>query len=86
MIWGILLYYLWIVVVLFLLYLLWKCAYKDRSFERKHTYPMWMYIIGVISSIIPAVNLIIGCVLIFYIGAEIADRDLYIKHWLFKEI
>ena len=85
MICGILFYYLWIIIVWFLLYLLLRCAYEDKEFEDKAKYPIWLYILCLIASLVPGANLIAGICLFIYIVASVNERDLYIKHWLFKK-
>lgn len=86
MIWAILFYYLWIIIVWFLLYLLLRCVYDDKEFEKKAKYPIWFYILVLIASLVPGANLITGLCLFAYIVMSIDDHDLYIKHWLFKKL
>lgn len=85
MILGILFYYMWIIIVWFLMYLLLRCAYEDKNFENKAKYPLWVYILCLVGSLVPGANLIVGVGLLAYIADAIGDRDLYIKHWLFKK-
>lgn len=83
---GILFYYLGIIIAWFPLYLLLRCAYEDKKFENKVKYPLWLYILCLIGSLVPAVNLMVGICLFVYIVVSVDYHDLYIKHWMFKKL
>jgi len=86
MIWAIFFYYIWIFIVLFCLYLMCKCCYKDREYTKKATYPVLLYIAICIGALVPGVNFFIGIFLVYYICIMQYERDLYVKHWLFKKL
>ena len=86
MIWSILLYYVWIIIALFCLYLMYKCIYTDKGFTNKATYPAIVYISLGAASFVPGINFLISVGLVFYICAQWYDHELYVKHWLFKNL
>ena len=83
---GIVLYYSWLAIDLFLIYLFVRYAYTDEDFEDKIRVPIIIYLLAGIICLMPIINVIIGFVGAVLIGCAIYEGDLHIKHWLFKKI
>ncbi len=83
MIWGIVLYYLWIVVGLFLSYIILFCCYEDEEYKKKVKFPVYVYILAFVAAFVPILNFFWVGIEIFIITA-ISKSDAHIKNFLFK--
>ena len=83
MIWGIILYYLWIVLALYLSYVLLFCTYDD---EERVKFPIYMFVGMFVVAFVPVVNVvetILICVVMYALHDE---NDYEDKTFLFKQI
>ena len=83
MIWGIILYYLWVVLALYLSYVLLFCTYDD---DKRVKFPIYMLVAALVAAFVPFVNIVqtIGVGLVMYGFHE--DKDYTYKTFLFKKI
>lgn len=90
--WGIILYYLWILLCLYLCYVLLFCTYtkeynKDKGEveETKVVFPLYTYILAVLVAFVPFINFC-ACIGIVTYMSYISDKeDAYFKTFLFKK-
>ncbi len=83
MICGIVLYYLWVVLALYLSYVLLFCTYDD---DERVKFPLYMLIVAFVAAFVPFINIIqtIGIGIFMY---ELHDyKDYTYKTFLFKKI
>lgn len=83
MIWGIILYYLWIVLALYLSYVLLFCTYDD---EERVKFPIYMLVGMFVAAFVPFLNVIetiVICVVMYVLHNE---NDYEYKTFLFKKI
>ncbi len=83
MIWGIILYYLWVVLALYLSYVLLFCTYDD---DERVKFPLYMLVAAFIAAFVPFINILqtIGIGIVMYALHE--DKDYTYKTFLFKKI
>lgn len=83
MIWGIILYYLWVVLALYLSYVLLFCTYDD---DKRVKFPIYMLVAALVAAFVPFINIIqtIGIGISMYALHE--DEDYTYKTFLFKKI
>lgn len=83
MIWGIILYYLWVVLALYLSYVLLFCTYDD---DKRVKFPIYMLVAAFVAAFVPFINIIqtIGIGISMYELHD--DKDYTYKTFLFKKI
>ena len=83
MIWGIILYYLWIVLALYLSYVLLFCTYDD---DDRVKFPIYMHVAAFVAAFVPVINFFqtIGIGISMYALHD--DKDYTYKTFLFKKI
>ena len=84
MIWGILLYYLWIVISLYLSYVLLYRTYEED--DERVNFPLWLHIVAFIVSFVPGLNILSTVGIIVFMFAIANDEDVTFKTFLFKKI
>ena len=84
MIWGILLYYLWIVISLYLSYVLLYRTYEED--DERVNFPLWLHIVAFIVSFVPGLNILSTVGIIVFMFAIATDEDVTFKTILFKKI
>jgi len=85
MIWGIILYYLWIGVALLMSFLYLRCCYaveRSKRTDMRVKRPVWQYIVLPVLAFIPGVNIFMLIPLIIFCS----DDDVYVKSWLTKKL
>lgn len=89
--WGIVLYYLWIFVVLYLWFVLFFCAYytndtKKHRMGDKVKFPLWLLTVTFLCAFIPGINLIEVICLCIYMYCIHDEDDVEFRNILFKNI
>ena len=83
MIWGIILYYLWVVLALYLSYVLLFCTYDD---DERVKFPIYMLVAAFVAAFVPFINFIQTICIGISMYALHDDKDYTYKTFLFKKI
>lgn len=86
MIWGILLYYIWVVLCLYLSYVLLFGAYEDEELTKRFKFPFFVHICAFISAFIPVLNVLATIGIIVWMFYLYSEEDIYFKSFLLKKI
>ncbi len=92
--WGIFLYYLWVLVFLYLSYVLLFCAYYSdkpvyKKFENrkgeKVKFPIWLYVVAVIIAFTPFFNFMCSIAVCIWMYQMSDEEEVIYKTFLFKK-
>ncbi len=86
--WEIVLYYIWVAIFLYLSYVILFCSYKQiyRTGNKieKVKYPLFLYVLALVTALIPFINVLCTVALCIYMYEE-ADRGVEFRTFLFKK-
>lgn len=83
MICGIILYYLWVVLALYLSYVLLFCTYND---DKRVKFPIYMLVAALVAAFVPFINIIQTIGIGIYMYALHEFKNYTYKTFIFKKI
>lgn len=86
MIWGIVLYYLWVVLGIYLAYVVLYNTYEDEKFSDRIKFPLWLHIVAFVVAFIPGINIFTTIGIIVFMCKLHSEDDAYFKSFLFKKL
>lgn len=83
MILGIVLYWLWVVLALYLSYVLLFCTYDD---DKRVKYPLYMFVAAFVVAFVPGINIVQTIVVVIALCVRHKEKEYTYKTFLFKKV